>query len=141
MNDILDESLAPRRYSLLLLEAFSMLSLFLSALGIYGVVSYAALQRTREFGLRMALGATRNHVLITVVRQGLALTAAGIGLGAALALGATRLLNQLLFGVEPAGLSKLCCRRCGAGGNLICACIVPAWRASRLDPMVALRYE
>lgn len=141
MNGILDQSLASRRYSLLLLEAFALLALFLCMLGIYGVASYAALQRTREFGVRFALGATKANVLRTVLRQGLTLTAVGVCLGVALAFGATRLLQQLLFEVSPVDAASFAAAVTLLATVSICACVIPARRAAKVDPMVALRYE
>jgi len=141
MEDLMAESLAPRRYTLLLVGAFAGLGLLLVAIGIYGVVSYTTAQRNREFGIRIALGATRGRVVSHVLRHGLLLTAVGslCGVGAALLI--SNAFSKLLFEVGPIdGFSFT-----GAVGLLalisICACLLPAWRACHVDPMVALKSE
>jgi putative ABC transport system permease protein len=141
MEDLIAESLAPRRYTLLLVGAFAGLGLLLVAIGIYGVVSYTTAQRTREFGIRIALGATRGRVVSHVLRHGLLLTAVGSLCGVGAALFITSALSKLLFEVGPVdGFSFT-----GAVGLLalisICACLLPAWRACHADPMVALKSE
>jgi ABC-type antimicrobial peptide transport system permease subunit len=141
MTDLIANSLAPRRYSLSLLGAFAALAVLLSALGIYGVVSYATQQRTREFGVRIALGATRGSVMSDVFRQGLALTASGAVLGAGGALWATQTLSHILFQVSPLDPVSFAFAIALLALISICACLLPAWRASRLDPMQALRTE
>jgi predicted permease len=141
MTDLIANSLAPRRYGLSLLGAFAALAVLLSALGIYGVVSYATQQRTREFGVRIALGATRGSVMSDVFRQGLALTASGAVLGAGGALWATQTLSHILFQVSPLDPVSFAFAIALLALISICACLLPAWRASRLDPMQALRTE
>jgi putative ABC transport system permease protein len=117
------------------------LSLLLAVIGIYGVMSYAVSQRTRELGVRMALGASSSDVLTLVVRQGLALTAGGIVIGLALSLAASRLVANLLLGVSArdpltfVGIPLL------LGLAAFLACAHPAWRATKVDPTVALRAE
>lgn len=141
LTDLMAQSLAPRRYSLSLLGAFAGLSVLLSALGIFGVVSYTTLQRTREFGVRMALGATRRSVMSQVLRQGLALTLTGAALGAAGAVWATSVLTRILFEVSPLDpISFLAAIGLLALISLL-ACVLPAWKASRLSPIQALRVE
>jgi predicted permease len=141
LTDLMAQSLAPRRYSLSLLGAFAGLAVLLSALGIYGVVSYSTQQRTREFGVRIALGATRGSVMSHVFRQGLALTAAGAVIGAAGALWATQTLSRILFQVSPLDPISFVCAVAVLVFISIFACLLPAWRASRLDPIQALRTE
>jgi putative ABC transport system permease protein len=141
MTELMAQTLAPRRYSLSLLGAFAALAVLLSALGIYGVVSYATLRRTREFGVRIALGAPRSSVMSQVFRQGLALTAAGSAIGAGGALWATQALSRALFQVSPFDPLSFAIAIGLLALISICACLLPAWRASRLDPIQALRME
>jgi ABC-type antimicrobial peptide transport system permease subunit len=117
------------------------MALVLGVVGIYGVLSYAVSQRQREIGIRLALGAQRGHVLQMVLRQGTQLALIGVAGGIAAALGLTRLMTHLLFGVaanDPltfAGVSSLLIL------VAVVACYIPARRAAKVDPMVALRYE
>jgi ABC-type antimicrobial peptide transport system permease subunit len=141
MKELMAASLAPKRYSISLLGAFAAMAVLLSALGIYGVVSYATQQRTREFGVRIALGATRSSVMSQVFRQGLAITALGAALGAGGALWATQVLSHILFQVSPLDPVSFAFAIALLAFISICACLLPAWRASRLDPMQALRTE
>jgi ABC-type antimicrobial peptide transport system permease subunit len=141
MTELMAETLAPRRYSLSLLGAFAALAVLLSALGIYGVVSYATQQRAREFGVRIALGATPANVMSQVLRQGMALTASGAALGAGAALWATQALSHILFQVRPLDPVSFAFAIALLALISICACLLPAWRASRLDPVQALRTE
>jgi predicted permease len=141
LTDLMAESLAPRRYSLSLLGAFAALSVLLSALGIFGVVSYTTLQRTREFGVRIALGATRSSVMSQVFRQGLALTLIGTAIGVGGALWATRILSRILFEVSPLDPISFVFAIALLALISMCACLLPAWRVSRLDPVRALRVE
>jgi ABC-type antimicrobial peptide transport system, permease component len=141
MDEILSEEVAQRRIGMTLLAAFAALALALASLGIYGVLSYSVAQRTQEIGVRMALGAGRKDVLRMVVADGMRLAAAGvaIGLGASFAL--TWLMAGLLFGVSASDPLTL-----GAVTLLLItvallACFIPARRATRVDPMVALRCE
>lgn len=141
MQDRLSDSLAQARFNVVLLAVFAGLALVMALTGIYGVMSYAVSQRTHEFGIRMALGAHSGDILTLVLRRGLLLTLIGIGAGLAAALALTRLLASLLFGVsvtDPAtflGISLL------LAAVALLACCLPAWRATRVEPMVALRYE
>jgi len=141
MEQIISESLAERRFTMLLLIMFAAVALILAAIGIYGVMSYTVSRRTQEMGVRMALGAPRPAVLKMIVREGMILASIGIaaGLGAALAL--TRLMSNLLYAVRPSDPSTLA----AVSLLLLCvsllACYVPARRATKVDPLVALRYE
>jgi putative ABC transport system permease protein len=141
MDEILDRDVADRTQQMTLLSAFAVLALLLAAIGLYGVLSYAVTQRSREIGLRMALGATGRSVLAMVVGRGLALTGAGLAIGLALASAATRSMKTMLFGVDavdPATFAAVSAILCAVA---LLACWVPAWRASRVDPIVALREE
>ena len=141
MDELLDSSLAPRQFSLLLLGAFAALALGLAAAGLYGVMSYVATQRTHEVGVRLALGAQQADILRMVVRRGLVLTATGVGVGLVGALWLTRLLRTLLFevsGADPATFTGVAVLLTIVA---VLACWLPARRAARVDPMVALRSE
>jgi putative ABC transport system permease protein len=141
MDEVLARSVSRRRFSATLLTIFSATGLLLAALGLYGLVSYAVAQRTQEIGMRMALGAQRGDIFAMVLWEGLLITGVGLLLGMAGAAGATWLMKSLLFGVSNADPLSY-----GAGCLVLLtiasfACFVPAHRAMRVDPMVALRYE
>jgi putative ABC transport system permease protein len=141
MSQRIEDSVAPRRLNLVLFGLFAALALVLASVGLYGVVAYSAAQRTQEFGIRMAIGALPRDVLNLVLRQGLMLALTGVAIGIAVALAVTRLLAGLLFGVEPGDPVTL------AGVSLLLifvallACWMPAYRATRIAPTVALRWE
>ena len=141
MREVVSRTLAQRTYSVGLMTAFAGLALLLCGLGIYGVVSYVTLQRTREFGIRMALGASRQDVLRNVLHQGGSLVAVGIVLGVGVSLLVTRALSQLLFETAPLdpGIFFSAVFLLGAIGVL--ASLLPGIRASQLDPRVALNME
>jgi putative ABC transport system permease protein len=137
----LGDSLAVRRFQAWLLTLFSLLAVLLSAVGIFGLMAQVVVRRTQEIGLRMALGATPQHVLGMVMRQGVLLAAGGAVLGLAGALAMARALNSLLFGVGSADPVSYIAATTVMALATVVACGVPAWRAARVDPMVALRNE
>jgi predicted permease len=139
--DVLGASVAQERFRTLLMTAFSAVALLLAAVGIFGVLSYSTSQRTREIGIRMALGAQRGEVLRMVVRQGLRLTLIGVAAGIAAALGLTPYLRSLLYGVKPADPLTFVAVSLILIAVALLACYLPARRAAKVDPIVALRYE
>jgi putative ABC transport system permease protein len=141
LDERLGASLAQQRFSMLLLALFAALALMLTAVGLYGVIAYAVTQRTHEIGIRMALGAQTGDVLKLILGQGLKLVALGVALGLAGALAMTGLLKSLLFEVsttDPLTFSVIVLL---LGGVALLACYIPARRAMKVDPLVALRYE
>jgi putative ABC transport system permease protein len=140
-DDFVAQSVAKPRFNLTLLLVFAMAAIVLAAIGIYGVLAYAVGRRTHEIGVRMALGAQARDVPWLVLRHGLGLVGLGLAIGFAAALGLVRVMENLLFGVSARDPWTF------VGVALVLwvvaavACLVPAWRAARVDPMVALRYE
>ncbi len=134
-------NLAERSFTLTLLGLFGALALVLAAIGIYGVTSYAVSMRTREVGIRMALGAKRRDVLGMVLRQGLILVGGGLAAGLAASLALTRFLSTLLYEVRPTDLATSAAVAVVVAAVALLASYLPARRATRVDPMVALRYE
>jgi ABC-type antimicrobial peptide transport system permease subunit len=132
---------APQRFNLLLFGLFAALALVLAAVGIYGVTAYSVAQRTREIGIRMAMGAQRGNVVGLVLGQGARHAALGVLLGLVGAFGLTRLMESLLYGVRPTDSITFASVSLILGGVALLACYLPAQRAMRVDPMVALRYE
>jgi len=137
----ISETLARPRFNMLLLGVFAGTALLLAAIGIYGVIAYSVTQRTREIGIRMALGAQRTDMLGMVLRQSLSVVAIGLGCGLVAAFAATRLLASLLFGVGANDLLTYASVVFLLGGTALLASYIPARRAMKIDPMVALRYE
>jgi len=141
MDQVIADSLAGRRFSMLVFAGFAGLALLLAAIGIYGVLSYAVGQRTSEIGIRMALGARRGDVLRMVLGHGVRLALAGVAIGLAAALGLTRLMAHLLYGVSATDPLTFAAVAAGLTGVALIACYLPARRAVRVDPMTALRHE
>jgi predicted permease len=141
MQQIVSESASGSRFNAFLLGLFGALALILSAAGIYGVMAYAVTQRTHEFGIRMALGAPPRAMLGMIVRQGMILVAVGMLLGLALAGGLTRLMASQLYGVNATDPETFVAAIVVLGAVALAACVVPARRAMKVDPMIALRYE
>ncbi len=141
MDQMLSDSLAQRRLSVTLLGVFAVVAMVLAAVGLYGVISYSVTQRTNEIGIRIALGAPRRDIFKMVVGQGMVLTLVGIGLGVGGALALTRVMSSLLFGVTPTDPVTFAIIPLILTAVALAACFVPARRATRVDPMVALRYE
>jgi ABC-type antimicrobial peptide transport system permease subunit len=141
MEQRVNESLARRRFSMMLLGVFATVALTLATIGIYGVMTYLVNQGTRELGIRIALGASQGNILSLVVRQGMALAFSGVTIGLAVAFLLTRLMRSLLFGVEAtdpitfAGISLLLAM------IALLATYIPAQRAARIDPLISLRCE
>jgi len=141
METLLAESAAERRFVLILFEAFGLVALVLAASGIYGVLAGSVAERTREIGVRAALGASRGGIVRLIVRQGMTLTGLGALLGLAGALIASQAIRSLLFGISRFDLVTYSVALAVLIAVAAIACLVPAWRASQIDPMAALRCE
>jgi len=141
MDHVVASSMARPRFAMALLSAFAAIALMLGTIGIYGVIAYAVSQRTREIGVRMALGATPSNAMWMVLRRGVSLTAAGLLIGTVGALVTTRLLSGLLYGVSPTDPVTFALVLTIAGIIATLACYIPARRATRVDPGIALRAE
>jgi ABC-type antimicrobial peptide transport system permease subunit len=137
----LAESIAPRRLNLLLLGTFALSALLLAIVGMYGVVAYVVAQRTREIGVRIALGAARGQVAAMIVRQGMALALGGIGIGLVVAVASTWIMTTLLYEVTPTDPATFAAAVATVSVTALVACSGPAVRASRVDPLVAFRCE
>ena len=141
MDAWLDATVSPRRFNVMLLLAFGALALTLAAIGTYGVIAYSVSQRTQEIGIRMALGASKQDVLRMVVGGGLRLALAGVLIGVTLSLAAGRFISTLLFGVRATDPLTFSAVAAALLATAVLAAWIPARRATRVDPMVALRYE
>jgi predicted permease len=141
MSDVVDATLSTPRFTGLLLGIFAALALILSAIGIYGVLSYVVSQRSREIGIRVAIGAQRSQVMTLVLRSGLTLALGGVVIGVALAAWAARLMRGLLYDIRPGDPSTFIVVALVLSAVAVLASFVPAWRASRVDPVVVLKGE
>jgi len=141
LEQLVSDSLSRRRFALQVVGLFGILALLLASVGIYGVIAYSVNQRTREIGIRVALGASRTAILRWVLKQGLLLIAAGIAIGLLAAFAATRLLRTMLFGIGPTDVVTYVGLALLLTAVALIACYIPARRATRVDPLVALRAE
>jgi ABC-type antimicrobial peptide transport system permease subunit len=141
MVDIIAGSLAQRRFSLIVLAAFATTALVLSLVGVYGVISYLVSQRTKEIGVRIALGARPRTILADILKYGATLGTIGVILGALGAAALSRLISSLLFGVSPTDLKTFGLAAILLFTLTIAACLIPARRAVQIDPMLACKYE
>jgi ABC-type antimicrobial peptide transport system permease subunit len=141
LSDVVSGALSQRRFSMEMVLIFALTALLLAALGIYGTISYLVSERTHEIGIRLALGATRTKILGMILRQGLELAIAGAAVGLAGALIVSHLMAGLLYGVMPTDPLTFVGVTFVLTGVALAACYIPARRAMRVDPLVALRYE
>jgi predicted permease len=141
LTTLVGDSLSQPRFAMLLLASFGVLALLLASIGMYGVISYSVMQRTQEIGIRMALGAERRSVFRMVLSQGARLAGVGIAIGLLAALGLTRVMSSFLFGVQPTDPLTFAIVSLLLVGTALLACYLPARRATRVDPMIALRHE
>lgn len=141
LDELVSERTAERRLAVMLITVFAAVALLLAAIGIYGVMSYAVAQRTQEIGIRMALGAERQDILRMVLRQGGLMAVTGIGLGVLVALGLARLITSLLFEVSATDPPTFSVVPLVLTAVALVACYIPARRATRVDPLVALRSQ
>jgi putative ABC transport system permease protein len=141
MDEVIRESTSPRRFNLFLLGGFAALALILSAIGIYGVISYSVARRSHEIGIRMALGADHERLVRWIVGQGIVLLAAGIGIGLAGAAIVTRTLASFLYGIKPTDPATFAAVVAVLGAVALLASYIPARRAAKVDPMMSLRSE
>jgi putative ABC transport system permease protein len=141
LSETVSASLSERRFSMEMVALFALTALLLAGLGIYGVISYMVGERTHEIGIRIALGAERSNILRMVLRQGLGLAIAGAAVGLIGAVIVSHLMAGLLYGVRPTDPLTFAGVAVALIGVAVLACYIPARRAIRIDPMVALRHE
>lgn len=141
MNEVIANSLARQRFLMTILNAFAMAALLLASIGLYGVISYLVGQRTQELGVRIALGAGRKDILRLVVNHGMKMALGGVAIGLIAAFGLTRLLGEMLYGVSATDPATFAVIALLLAAVAMAACMVPAWRATRVDPIRALRHE
>jgi putative ABC transport system permease protein len=141
MDERITRSLSGRRFNMVMLGLFAVLALTLAAVGIYGIVAYSVTERTHEIGVRLALGAQRRDVIAMVVRHGMMMTVAGTGVGLAAAFAVVRVMSGLLYGVSAADPVTFIAIPVLLLAVALAACYIPARRATRVDPMIALRAE
>jgi predicted permease len=141
LTTLVDEAMTQPRFSMLLLGAFGALAVALASIGMYGVISYSVAQRTREIGIRMALGARRNDVFRMILAQGARLAGLGIAIGLLCSLAVTRTLARFLYGVQPTDPLTFLSVSLLLVAVALLACYLPARRATEVDPMIALRHE
>jgi len=141
MNEVIADSLARHRFSMMLLNSFAAAALLLASIGLYGVISYLVGQRTQELGIRIALGAGRKDVLCLVVNHGMKMALGGVAIGLIAAFGLTRLLTEMLYGVSATDPATFAIITLLLAAVAMAACLVPAWRATKVDPITALRCE
>jgi ABC-type antimicrobial peptide transport system permease subunit len=141
MDEVMGNSTARQSFNMLLLTIFGAVALLLAAIGIYGVMAYSVAQRTREIGILMALGAQRGQVLRMIVLQGAKMAVAGVAIGIGGALALTRVMASLLYEVSPTDILTFSAVAIVVLIMILLACFVPSLKATRIDPMIALRYE
>jgi ABC-type antimicrobial peptide transport system permease subunit len=141
LDDLLSRSMARTSFSLIMLGIAAAVALILGSIGIYGVISYIVSQRTRELGVRLALGAEASDVRSMVLKQGLVLSGVGVVIGLGSAIGLTRLMGALLYGVDPVDPVTFATVAVSLAAVALLASYIPARRASKVDPVVAIRFE